>query len=226
MIFFHLLLKFKLLRFKLLRFKRLTLSLISLCFVACSLPVLADNPKILVYGDSLSAVYGVAQAQGWPALLQNKLNEKNQRYDVINASISGETTSGGLSRLATTLVEFKPNIIILELGANDGLRGLPVQEMAKNLDAMIMLSKKNKAQIVLIGMRIPPNYGPKYSSEFRQTYTKLSQQHKVTLVPFMLENVATNPKFTQDDGLHPNSLAQPLILENIWPKLHGLLNSI
>lgn len=212
--FFHLLL----------RFKRLTLSLVSLCFVACALPAMAENPKILIFGDSLSAVYGVAQAQGWPALLQNKLNEKNQRYDVINASISGETTSGGLSRLATTLVEFKPNIIILELGANDGLRGLPVQEMAKNLDAMIMLSKKTKVKIVLVGMKIPPNYGLKYSNEFRRTYTKLSQQHNVTLVPFMLENIATKPKLTQDDGLHPNSLAQPLILENIWPKLHGLLN--
>jgi acyl-CoA thioesterase-1 len=185
---------------------------------------MAENPKILIFGDSLSAVYGVAQSQGWPALLQNKLKEKNQHYDVINASISGETTSGGLSRLASVLAEFKPNIIILELGANDGLRGLPVQEMEKNLNEMIVISKKTKAKIVLIGMKIPPNYGPKYSTEFRQTYTNLSQQHNITLVPFMLENVATNPKLTQDDGLHPNSFAQPLILENIWPKLHGLLN--
>lgn len=212
--FFHLLL----------RFKRLLLSLLSFCFVACSLPTMAENPKILIFGDSLSAVYGVAQSQGWPALLQNKLNEKNQHYDVINASISGETTIGGLSRLASVLAEFKPNIIILELGANDGLRGLPVQEMEKNLNEMIMISKKTKAKIVLIGMKIPPNYGPKYSTEFRQTYTNLSQQHNITLVPFMLENVATNPKLTQDDGLHPNSFAQPLILENIWPKLHELLN--
>ena len=207
----------------LLRFKCLSLRLLGFYFVAFCLPAMADNPKILIYGDSLSAVYGVSQQQGWPTLLQNKLNDKNNHYQVVNASISGETTSGGLSRLSAKLTKFKPNIVILALGANDGLRGLPIQEMTHNLNSMISLSEKSNAKVLLLGMKIPPNYGTKYSTKFSQTFSDLSQQHKINLVPFMLQNVATIPNLNQDDGIHPNALAQPLILDNIWPELHGIL---
>jgi acyl-CoA thioesterase-1 len=184
---------------------------------------MADNPKILIYGVCLSAVYGVSQQQGWPTLLQNKLNDKNHRYQVVNASISGETTSGGLSRLSATLTKFKPNIVVLALGANDGLRGLPIPEMTNNLNSMISLSEKSNAKVLLLGMKIPPNYGAKYSTKFSQTFSDLSQQHKINFVPFMLKNVATIPNLNQDDGIHPNAQAQPLILDNIWPELHDIL---
>ena len=232
--FFHLLLIFKqlnsklkcskLLKSKLWLRKLLCISLLSFSFVACISPANATNPKILVYGDSLSAAYGVAKSQGWVAFLQKKLADQHFQYDVINASISGETTSGGLTRLAATLAKTKPNIIILELGANDGLRGLPVKDMAANLNTMITQSKKINAKILLIGMKIPPNYGPKYTESFSNTYPQLSQQHKVPLVPFMLENIAAKPKLIQDDGLHPNTLGQPMMLDNIWPKLQPLLS--
>lgn len=201
----------------------LAISLLGFSFVALPVTAMAENPKILIYGDSLSAAYGIAQQQGWPILLQKKLIAKHYQYNVINASISGETTSGGLSRLAAALDEFKPNIIILELGANDGLRGLPLKEMSQNLSAMITLSKKSKAKVLLVGMRIPPNYGPKYTASFSQTYSQLSQQHKISLVPFMLENIAAKPNLIQEDGLHPNALGQRMILDNIWPKLQLML---
>lgn len=201
----------------------LAISLLGFSFVALPVTAMAENPKILIYGDSLSAAYGIAQQQGWPILLQKKLIAKHYQYNVINASISGETTSSGLSRLAAALDEFKPNIIILELGANDGLRGLPLKEMSQNLSAMITLSKKSKAKVLLVGMRIPPNYGPKYTASFSQTYSQLSQQHKISLVPFMLENIAAKPNLIQDDGLHPNALGQRMILDNIWPKLQLML---
>jgi acyl-CoA thioesterase-1 len=207
----------------LLSVKRLSLWLISLSLVALPVCAAVENPKILIYGDSLSASYGLPQAQGWGALLQKKLTAEHYPYTVVNASISGETTSGGSTRFATALTKFKPSIIILELGANDGLRGLPIQSMSQNLNNMIVLGKKSKAKILLVGMKIPPNYGPKYTALFSQTYLKLSQQHEVALVPFMLENIAAKPSLIQEDGLHPNALGQPLILDNIWPKLKPLL---
>jgi len=187
------------------------------------MPAIAANPKILIYGDSLSAAYGIPQQQGWAALLKEKLNHENLSFDVINASISGETTSGGLTRLARTLEQTKPQTIIIELGANDGLRGLPVKNMRDNLDAMIQLSKKSGVKVLLIGMKIPPNYGQKYTEEFSQTYIKLASQHKIPVVPFMLENVAAKPDLIQQDGLHPNALGQPIILGNIWPELQRLI---
>lgn len=205
---------------------RLKSSVVSLClisFVAWSVPAFAENSKILIYGDSLSAAYGIPQQQGWAALLKQKINQENLRFDVINASISGETTNGGLTRLTNTLKQTSPKIIILELGANDGLRGLPIKNMHDNLDAMIQLSKKSGAKVLLIGMRIPPNYGKKYTDDFSQTYIKLAKQHKISVVPFMLENVAAKPHLIQQDGLHPNALGQPLILENIWPELQSLI---
>jgi len=191
--------------------------------VAWAVPAFAANPSILIYGDSLSAAYGIPQQQGWVALLKEKLNRENPGIDVINASISGETTSGGLTRLARTLAQNKPQTIIIELGANDGLRGLPVKNMRENLDAMIQLSKKSGARVLLVGMKIPPNYGRQYTEEFSQVYTALASRHNIPVVPFMLENIAVKPQLIQADGLHPNALGQPIILENIWPELQRLL---
>lgn len=206
-------------------FSAIKVSVLSLCFmvfVAWSLPAFAANPKILIYGDSLSAAYGIPQQQGWAALLKKKLAQEKFTYEVINASISGETTDSGLTRLASTIKQVKPRIIILELGANDGLRGLPINNMRDNLSAMIQLCKKSGIKVLLLGMKIPPNYGVKYTEAFSQTYTQLGKQHKVALVPFMLENIAARPDLIQTDGLHPNALGQPIILENIWPQLRKL----
>ncbi|MFA7349870.1 MAG: arylesterase [Methylotenera sp.] len=201
-------------------------ALLSLCvlgLVAWAPAANAENPKILIVGDSLSAAYGIPQQQGWAALLQKKLQHKNYHYDVVNASMSGETTSGGASRINTALQKTKPTIVVLELGANDGLRGLPVNEMITNLSNIIRQSKQSGAKVLLIGMQIPPNYGPKYAEAFSQSYQRLSHEHKIPLVPFMLKNIAVQPDLIQQDGLHPNALAQPMILENIWPQLKLLL---
>lgn len=209
-------------------FLKSKISVVSLCFlsfVAWSLPTLAANPKILIYGDSLSAAYGIPQQQGWVALLKEKLHAESLNYDIINASISGETTSGVLTRFEKTLQQTKPKIVILELGANDGLRGLPVKDMQKNLASMILQGKQSGAKILLIGMRIPPNYGPKYTDEFSQTYVNLASQHNIALVPFMLDHIAAKPDLIQQDGLHPNVLGQPIILKNIWPALQKLLKN-
>jgi len=202
---------------------RRKLSLFGLLFVAWSTQAFAENSKILVYGDSLSAAYGITQPQGWVTLLQQKLNAEGYHYEVANASISGETTSGGLTRFEKTITTIKPKIVVLALGANDGLRGLPTQEMRKNLSTMITYSQKKKAKVLLLGMRIPPNYGPKYTEAFYQTYQQLGQQHNINLVPFMLDQVAAKPHLIQADGLHPNALGQPVILNNIWPALKLML---
>lgn len=202
---------------------RRKLSLFGLLFVAWSTQAFAENSKILVYGDSLSAAYGITQPQGWVTLLQQKLNTEGYHYEVANASISGETTSGGLTRFEKTITTIKPKIVVLALGANDGLRGLPIQEMRKNLSAMITYGLKNKVKVLLLGMRIPPNYGPKYTEAFYQTYQQLGQQHNINLVPFMLDQVAAKPHLIQADGLHPNALGQPVILNNIWPVLKLML---
>jgi acyl-CoA thioesterase-1 len=203
--------------------KTLLLSLFFLNFVAWSAPALAENPKIMIYGDSLSAAYGIPQQQGWVSLLQKKLASEHYQYEVINASISGETTSGGVSRINNALKQVKPSIVIIELGANDGLRGLPIQEMTTNLETIIQQSKESGAKLLLVGMRIPPNYGPQYTKLFSQSYVKLSQAHQIPLVPFMLENIAAKANLIQDDGLHPNAVAQPMVLDNIWPHLKKLL---
>ncbi|MDP3210743.1 arylesterase [Methylotenera sp.] len=203
--------------------KTLLLSLFFSSFVAWSVPAYAENPKIMIYGDSLSAAYGIPQQKGWASLLQQKLVSEHYQYDVVNASISGETTSGGASRIRNALSQIKPNIIILELGANDGLRGLPIESMIANLNTIIQEGKKSGAKILLVGMKIPPNYGPQYTKLFSQSYLKLSQEHQIPLVPFMLENIAAKTNLIQDDGLHPNAIAQPLVLDNIWSQLKILL---
>ncbi|MDR5171194.1 arylesterase [Methylobacillus flagellatus] len=185
----------------------------------------AHAASILVYGDSLSAAYGIPREQGWVALLENRLKQQYPGYTVVNASISGETTSGGVSRIAATLAQHKPNIVILELGANDGLRGLPVAQMRNNLAGMIKSGQEAKAQVLLVGMMIPPNYGPKYTREFTASYAALAKEFKLPLVEFLLEGVAGKVEFTQQDGLHPKANAQEAILENVWKQLQPLLKS-
>ncbi|HSH72669.1 MAG TPA: arylesterase [Methylophilaceae bacterium] len=179
-------------------------------------PANAAAPTILVYGDSLSAAYGIPREQSWVSLLQQRLKQEGLTHQVINTSISGETTTGGSSRIAATLKANQPNIVLIELGANDGLRGLPLNEMQNNLIQMIEACQQAKAKVVLVGMMIPPNYGPKYTREFNETYNNLAKRYRLALVPFLLADVAGNPELTQDDGLHPTALAQPRVLDNVW----------
>ncbi len=179
---------------------------------------------ILVFGDSLSAAYGLSSPErGWVSLLDSRLKAERYPYQVVNASISGETTAGGLSRLKQAIAQHQPSILILELGANDGLRGLPVDAMQQNLTKMLTLAKQNNLKVILVGMRIPPNYGPQYTQAFHDSFTTLAKQFKVSLVPFLLENVAGKPDLNQDDGLHPTADAQPIILNTIWATLQTLL---
>ncbi len=177
---------------------------------------------VLILGDSLSAGYGIRPDQAWPALLAGRLAEKRLDYSVANLSISGETTAGGRSRLAPALAERRPAVVVIALGANDGLRGLPLPQMRSNLDAMIVASRAAGARVLLAGMRLPPNYGP-YADEFAGVFADLARRHKVALLPFLLEPVASRPRLFQADNLHPVAEAQPLILDHIWPALAPLL---
>lgn len=191
--------------------------------VVVSLPARASTPTILVLGDSLSAAYGMSAEQGWVHLLQRRLTERGFPHRVANASISGDTTSGGLSRLPAALERERPAIVILELGANDGLLGQPPMAMSQNLGRMIELSRQAGAKVLLAEMRIPPNYGPTYTQKFQATFGEVAQHYGVTLIPFFLEGVAGNRALTQEDGLHPRAEGQPRILENVWPLLEGVL---
>jgi acyl-CoA thioesterase I len=183
----------------------------------------APQRSIVVFGDSLSAAYGIAQARGWVALLEERLKRERSDYIVVNASISGETSSGGASRIQKTLQQHKPSIVILELGANDGLRGLPLAQMRQNLAAMIDQAQKSGARVLLVGMKLPPNYGPDYTRAFESTYGELAKRYKTALVPFLLENLAERQELFQPDGVHPTEAAQPLMLERVWTALEPLL---
>jgi acyl-CoA thioesterase-1 len=175
-------------------------------------------PKtILVVGDSLSAEYGIARGAGWVALLEQKIKRENIDAKVVNASISGETTSGGRARLPALLGQHAPDIVVIELGANDGLRGLPVPAAEANLRAMIAAAQATKARVMLIGMRMPPNYGRPYTERFFGMFKTVSTSTRSPLVPFMLEGVADKPALFQQDRLHPTAQAHPIILNNIWP---------
>lgn len=180
-------------------------------------------PTILVYGDSLSAAYGIPRDQGWVELLQRRLNEKGYSHRVANASVSGETTSGGLSRFDATLAEARPNLVIIELGANDGLRGLPLPDMKRNLNAMISAAQKKQARVMLLGMRIPPNYGQAYTRDFSNTFHQLAKDHQLPLVEFFLDGVAGKRDMVLEDGLHPTAAAQERILDNVWEVLQPML---
>ncbi len=188
-------------------------------------PIGAQAHTILVLGDSLSAAYGIPRESGWVALLQKKLaHEQNlTRSDVVNASISGDTSKGGLARLPPLLAKHHPDIVVIELGANDGLRGFQIRELRSNLEQLIKLSQQSGAKVLLIGMKMPPNYGLRYTTDFSQSYSLLAQQYGVSLVPFFLDGVATHPELIQADGLHPRAEAQQRLLDNVWPYLQKLL---
>ncbi|UTF61126.1 arylesterase [Gilvimarinus sp. DA14] len=184
----------------------------------------AQQPQpILVMGDSLSAGYGIDLESGWVQLLREKLENEDFSHPVVNASVSGETTTGGAARLAKLLQTHKPGIVILELGGNDGLRGQPVKIMRDNLSAMIQSSLDADAEVLLLGMQIPPNYGARYTKMFSDIYPALAEQYQITLVPFMLDGVALNRELMRNDSIHPTAEAQPMILDNVWPYLAPLL---
>jgi len=174
-------------------------------------------------GDSLSAAYGLPKEQGWVALMEVRLAEKFPHCKVVNASVSGETTAGGKTRLPALLKQHSPSHMILELGANDGLRGLSLDTMKDNLTNMLVAARRNGTQAVLIGMQIPSNYGPAYARRFGDTFGEIARKQKVPLVPFMLEGFALDTTAFQADGIHPNAGAQPKILENIWPTFSATL---
>jgi acyl-CoA thioesterase-1 len=183
----------------------------------------AAEPVILLLGDSISAGYGVPLGQGWASLLQARLKAEDLPQRLVNASISGDTTRGGLARLPEALERHSPGIVIIELGGNDGLRGISPQEMKANLGRMIQLSRAAGARVLLVGMRLPPNFGPVFTQRFAHIYRELAEEQHVPLVPFLLEGVATDRSLMQADGIHPNAVGQPRLLDNLWPYLAPLL---
>ncbi len=211
-------------------FKQFTRNaIVAISLFALTLPVWAndtDKPvSIMVLGDSISAAFGIAREDGWVHLLdQHFINDHPEAdYEVINASISGETTGGGLSRLPKLLANHQPNIVIIELGGNDGLRGYPIKTLRGNLDQLVSLSKQANAKVLVVGMQIPPNYGPRYTQQFYDSFGKIAQKYDAELLPFLLEDIALIPALMQKDGIHPTAVAQPLILRNVLPHLKELL---
>jgi acyl-CoA thioesterase-1 len=182
-----------------------------------------DSPTILVLGDSVSAGYGLASNEGWVALLQSRLQTQGYGYRVVNASVSGETTTGGLARLPRALSVHRPQIVIVELGGNDGLRALPLETSRRNLERIIETSRASGARVLLLGMKIPPNYGPRYSQGFEQLFRDLARRYRLPFEPFFLEKIALAPGMMQADGLHPTAKAQPVMLDTVWPVLKPML---
>jgi len=182
-----------------------------------------EPPTVLIFGDSLSAGYGIEVDQSWAALLQARLNEQGYEHRVINASISGETTEGGATRIESALTNFSPELIILELGGNDGLRGFPVARMRNNLEKIVLRAKASGAAVVLLGIRIPTNYGPRYSAEFEGVFRQVSESHNVQWIEFFMDGIALNEDLLQDDRIHPNASAQPRLLDNAWPIISATL---
>ncbi len=183
----------------------------------------APQKSVLVFGDSLSSAYGIAQSRGWVALLGERLKHEQPDYIVVNESISGETSAGGRARIDAALARHKPAIVVLELGGNDGLRGLPILQMKQNLAAMIEQSQKTGARVLLLGMKMPPNYGPDYTQSFEAAFGELAKRHRTALVPFLLEDIADQPDMFQPDRIHPAEAAQPLMLDRVWKALRPLL---
>ena len=199
--------------------------LASLCLVSLSfVPMLTSAKTIMILGDSLSAGYGLQPQQGWVNLLQKRLDQQYpKQHKVVNASVSGETTSGALARLPKLLQTHKPDVVVVELGGNDGLRGQPPQLIQKNLAQLVDKSQKANAKVVLFGMKIPPNYGASYTSAFENNYKTVSTQYKTKLLPFFLNGIAGNKELMQKDLIHPNAKAQPLLLNNAYPYIKGIL---
>lgn len=195
---------------------------LALALAIFALPALAAR-TVMVFGDSLSAGYGLASGEGWVSLLAARISSERLPWRVVNASVSGETTAGGLSRLPADLARHHPSVVVIELGANDALRGQPVSEIRANLERMIRVVRKAHAQPVLVGIMIPPNYGIDYAAGFRDVYPAIAKQDKVPLVPFLLAGVADHPELFQADQLHPTAAAQPSLLDNVWRTLGPLL---
>jgi acyl-CoA thioesterase-1 len=188
-------------------------------------PAHAEAPMILVFGDSISAGYGLPRVeQGWVELLRTRLKSQGYGYQVVNASVSGETTAGGLARLPRALEVHHPSIVILELGGNDGLRALPIAQMRANLTQMVALASAAGAKVLLLGIRMPPNYGPQYTEQFAMVFSDLAREKKIPVVPFLLTDIALSPSLLQGDDIHPNELGQPILLDNVWPALKPLLH--
>jgi acyl-CoA thioesterase-1 len=194
-----------------------------LFFMLCPAAANAAGKTILVFGDSLSAGYGLAISRGWVALLEEKLKRERIDYSVANASVSGETSAGGRARIDAALERHRPSVVVVELGGNDALRGLPIAQMRANLATIVERSKKSGARVLLVGMRMPPNFGPDYVAAFEKAYADVAKSEKVALVPFMLEGFGDDLGYFQPDRIHPNERAQPLILDTIWPRLAALL---
>jgi acyl-CoA thioesterase-1 len=203
---------------------RIVLVLMLSLIAAAPLPARAvEPPAILVVGDSLSAGYGLAPGQGWVTLLEQRLKREGYGYRVVNASVSGETTDGGVQRLDRALALHRPGIVIIELGANDALRGLPVSRVRSNLELLIMKSRASGAAVLIVAMRIPTNYGQRYSTSFQQIYSDLAARYRIGLAPFLTDQVALDLALFQADGIHPTAAAQPLLLDSLWPQLAPLL---
>lgn len=198
--------------------------IVLLSMLACSTYASSEKPVILVLGDSLSAGYGIEQKAGWVNLLQERLIKQSYSYQVINASISGDTTSGALSRTKRALNTHQPGIVIIELGGNDGLRGLSLDQTKNNLAAIIEECLHHEVRVLLTGIRLPPNYGPSYTKNFHDIYVSLADNYDLPLLSFILEGVAEKPELMQVDGIHPRAQAQAMILDNIWPLLRPMLD--
>lgn len=194
-----------------------------LAVLMLALPAFAEQRVLLVLGDSLSAGYGVEQGNGWVALLQERLRERDPSYRVVNASISGDTTSSALARLPATLQRYHPDVAVVELGGNDGLRGLSLEAMHDNLAAILAQLRDAGTKVLLVAVRLPPNYGPVYLKRFRDVYRRLAAEYQVALVPQVLAGVADKPDLMQEDGIHPRAAGQARMLDNIWPQLVPLL---
>jgi len=197
-----------------------------LLLVLVNLPGSASANTILVVGDSLSAAYGMPVEQGWVSLLQQRLATDYDAYTIVNASISGDTTANALNRLPQALTRHQPAIVVLELGGNDGLRGLSTAEMKGNLAAMIQTVRQHEAEVLLIGVQLPPNYGPRFTQQFHAVYHELAQEYGLALVPSLVDGVGTRTDLMQADGIHPNSKAQPLIVTRVWQQLRPLIDAM
>jgi len=183
------------------------------------------TPSILVIGDSIAAGYGIDPASGWVALLGRRLADHDRPYIMVNASISGDTTAGGLRRLPDLLATHRPEIVLIELGGNDGLRGLPLTTFRANLEEMVRLAQGTARAVVLVGVRMPPNYGPRYAEGFATVYREVAEASGAALVPALLASIGERPELMQNDGIHPRTVAQPLIVDNVWPTLVPLLDT-
>ncbi|MEA3242500.1 MAG: arylesterase [Pseudomonadota bacterium] len=198
---------------------------ILLLLVLVNLPLSASANTILIVGDSLSAAYGMPLEQGWVRLLQQRLAADDYPYTIVNASISGDTTANALNRLPQAMTRHQPVIVVLELGGNDGLRGLSLAAMKRNLAAMIQTARQHEAEVLLIGVQLPPNYGPRYTQQFHAVYHELAQEYGLALLPSLVDGVGTRTELMQADGIHPNSKAQPLIVTRVWQQLRPLIDA-